>query len=213
MRRLPGRAPASDRRSGDVRHGAIGEGQGLAFGQRRAGAGGGACLGWWLPDVQVPGRDQDALRALEVDSDVSGLEVEYCDISVADEVASVITSLFYGPTGLGAVMNNAAILRNETLASRLGKRVKKHSLDDWLTTLNSNLTGTFLVAKEAAANWLVSCRSSVIVNTSSAVRSGNSGLSAYFASKADIDARRVYGPPTRRALHSVESRASEESRK
>ncbi len=142
--------------------------------------------------VSIVDNDRDAIENLS--SDFLGQlsnRVLYCDVGDSTEVERMTAAVFDQCGGLDAVINNAAILRDQTLVSRLGKRVKKHSLDDWNATLSSNLTGTFLVAREVAARWLAERCGGVIVNTTSVVRTGNAGQSAYSATKAAIDALTV----------------------
>lgn len=157
-------------------------GIGLATARRLVGLG---------AEIVVVDNNREALEVLTDPREACGFEVQYCDVSQPGEVEALIGRLTEASAGLHAVINNAAILRDQALASRLGKRIKKHSLEDWQATLNSNLTGTFLVAREVAAAWISQKRSGVIVNTSSVVRTGNPGQSAYSATKAAIDALTV----------------------
>lgn len=143
--------------------------------------------------ARVWGLDNDAGALEKARNLAPGLaeRLLHCDVGRPDEVESSVDRVLSEDGGLDVVLNNAAILRDQTLVSRLGKRVKKHSVEDWLATLDSNLTGTFLVAREVAANWLANRAHGVIVNTSSVVRSGNPGQSAYAACKSAIDSLTV----------------------
>ena len=141
--------------------------------------------------VVVVDNDRDALESLSGEAGERGLELRYCDVSHADEVETLVDSLMGDSQTIDAVINNAAILRDQTLVARLGKKIKKHSFDDWQATLDSNLTGTFLVAREVASAWLHRKRPGVIINTSSVVRVGNPGQSAYAATKAAVGALTV----------------------
>jgi len=142
--------------------------------------------------VTIVDNDQDAIDELSAGTPqgFSG-SLRYCDVGNAVDVEAMTTAVFEEFGGLDAVINNAGILRDQTLVSRLGKQVKKHSLDDWMATLSSNLTGTFLVAREVAYRWLADRDCGIIINTSSVVRTGNPGQSAYSATKAAIDALTV----------------------
>lgn len=134
-------------------------------------------------------RDQGELRDLLPAT--GGHAAFSCDVSSESSVEALAAALRDAGTLPDAVVNNAAVLRDQTLVSRLGKKIKKHSLADWHETLGSNLTGTFLVAREIAALWIEARQPGIIVNTSSVVRCGNAGQSAYSATKAGIDALTV----------------------
>ena len=86
------------------------------------------------------------------------------------------------------LINNASILKDQALVSKLGKKIRKHSLEDWEQTLASNLTSTFLLGREFAATLIERRSPGVIVNTSSVVRTGNPGQTAYSATKAAVEA-------------------------
>jgi 3-oxoacyl-[acyl-carrier protein] reductase len=93
--------------------------------------------------------------------------------------------------GLDVLVNNAAVLLDQALVSKLGKRLSKHTLDGWNETLRSNLTGPFLMGREAAHLMLRTRTHGLIVNVSSVSRAGNPGQTSYAAAKAGIDALTV----------------------
>ncbi|MEL7537987.1 MAG: SDR family oxidoreductase [Pseudomonadota bacterium] len=136
-------------------------------------------------------RDRAALDGLRGDDSLDGVEFVLADIAIPADVDALFERLYDDTSGIDALVNNAAVLRDQTLVSKLGKRLKKHSVEDWRGTLDSNLTGTFLVAREAASRWIENRRGGVIVNTSSVVRTGNPGQSAYAATKAAVDSLTV----------------------
>ena len=114
-----------------------------------------------------------------------------CDVGNPQDVERVLTELDHHDVSVDVVVNNAAVLKDQTLVAKLGRNIKKHSIADWQETLHSNLTGTFLVAREFAAHWIVRRKPGLIVNTSSVVRCGNAGQSAYAATKAAVDSLTV----------------------
>ena len=115
----------------------------------------------------------------------------HCDVSNVQQVEAAVGEIEGKSGGVSVLVNNAAVLRDQTLVSKLGGRVKTHSTEDWQATLDNNLTGTFLMAREVASAMLAAKRSGLIVNVSSISRAGNPGQSAYAATKAAIDALTV----------------------
>lgn len=142
----------------------------------------------WLLDRDAPGLEQTAgeLSALGL-----APRTVVCDVGQEDQVIRAVNQVAEAEGRLDLVVNNAAVLRDQALVSKLGKRLKKHTLADWDETLRSNLTGVFLVGREAAAQMIEARRGGLIVNVSSISRAGNPGQSAYAATKAAIDALTV----------------------
>jgi 3-oxoacyl-[acyl-carrier protein] reductase len=156
-------------------------GLGLAFARRLAARGARV----WALD-----RDRDALcRAATAGSD--GIEFLACDVGIEGEVAAAVDDIERRSDGITILVNNAAVLRDQSLVSRIGRKVRRHSTAEWDETLRCNVTGTFLMAREVAERMIVRRQGGLIVNVSSISRAGNPGQSAYAASKAAVDALTV----------------------
>ena len=100
------------------------------------------------------------------------------DVANADEVNEAFQQIKKDGTGLHILVNNAGISKDGLLL-----RFKD---DDWHTTLNTNLSGTFYCAR-AAAKLMTRQRWGRIINISSVVgEAGNSGQIAYASAKAGL---------------------------
>ncbi len=126
--------------------------------------------------------DGDRVAALDVvppadPSDPGWGDAVHLTASVADETAVRAAFESFGTPDI--VVNNAGIVRFGPLLDL--------PADSWRAVLEVNLTGTFLVARTAAARWIAEGRSGAIVNVTSmnGVAAGpNAG--AYGSSKAGV---------------------------
>ena len=143
--------------------------------------------------VWILDRDQAALArvARHFQGMPQHIRCRMCDVSIESQVVATVQDIEEESGGIDVLINNAAVLKDQALVSKLRGNMKKHSLTDWQETLQSNLTGTFLMAREVAGMMIRGHRRGVIVNISSISRHGNAGQSAYAASKAGIDALTV----------------------
>jgi 3-oxoacyl-[acyl-carrier protein] reductase len=157
-------------------------GLGLAFARRLASRG---ARVWGLD------RDDAAIEDVRGGGIGQGITFVHCDVGVEADVAAAVAEVEAQAGGITVLVNNAAVLRDQALVSKLGRTIRKHSLAEWEETLRSNLTGTFLMAREVAEAMLRARRPGLIVNVSSISRAGNPGQSAYAASKAAVDALTV----------------------
>lgn len=106
------------------------------------------------------------------------LTVVTVDISKEDSVRQQIGSAITALGGLDVLVNAAGILRSE--------RTHEMSLDFWNTVIGVNLTGTFLMTREALPALLES-GSGVVVNFSSTSATfAHPYMAAYAASKGGI---------------------------
>jgi 3-oxoacyl-[acyl-carrier protein] reductase len=132
-------------------------------------------------------RDPDALAAAARED--TTIAFAACDVGCEEQAAEAVARIEKESAGITVLVNNAAVLKDQALVSKIGGKVRIHSLEDWKETLHSNLTGTFLMTREVAAAMIrAKRRGGLIVNISSISRSGNPGQTAYSATKGGIDA-------------------------
>lgn len=160
-----------------VTGGARGLGEACAAGVLRAGG-----------QVVVGDVDARALRDLKDRHASPRLHVAVVDVASEGEVSRFVAQAVERMGTPNVVINNAGILRDAKLVDvgEGGVRALPKAL--WDRVLAVNLTGTYLVAREAAAAMLAARAPGLIVNVSSLARHGNAGQSAYAASKAAVDA-------------------------
>jgi 3-oxoacyl-[acyl-carrier protein] reductase len=134
--------------------------------------------------------DAAGLRRLRAEAQGLAGALEVGPVEVADE-RSVVEFIAAAASALGelnVLINNAGILRDGLLVRREGGAALRLPASQWQRVLDVNLTGAFLMAREAAARMVEAQRGGVIVNISSLARAGNAGQSSYAASKAGLDA-------------------------
>ena len=158
-------------------------GIGAAFALSVADAGGNA----WVVDLQAPSEDSSSSEQKQ-DSRIQYL---LGDVREEASVEEVVQRIDEAAGGIDVLINNAAILRDQTLVAKLGKVLKKHSSEDWRDTIATNLTGVFLMGRAVAAAMIRRKHPGLIVNITSISRKGNAGQSAYAASKAGVEALTV----------------------
>jgi len=84
------------------------------------------------------------------------------------------------------LLNNAGVLKDGLLLKvKNGEVTQRLPLSAWQSTIDVNLTGTFLCGR-AAATQMATHGGGVIINVSSIARAGNKGQTAYSASKAGV---------------------------
>lgn len=124
----------------------------------------------------------DGLARTEAAADDAGtgkrLETAVLDVSSEEAVVAVVDAAVADLGGLDVLVNAAAIQRCA--------HTHEHTLDDWNATLAVNLTGTFLVTRQALPA-LLDCGRGVVVNfTSTAASFAHPYMAAYAASKGGV---------------------------
>lgn len=131
--------------------------------------------------VAVNGRDRSSTERLTAEiGDRGGRALAVPgDVGRAAEAALVVGRAWEELGALDAVVNNAGLTRDRTVAR----------MDDeqWREVISVSLDGTFYVCRAAVRRWLAARRPGRIVNTGSAAGlNGNVGQANYAAAKAGI---------------------------
>ncbi len=100
------------------------------------------------------------------------------DVSVAEEVETLIAKTLDTYGHIDVLVNNAGITR-DTLLLRM-------SLEDWQAVINLNLTGVFLCTRAVSKLMLKQKRGRIINIASVAGQMGNPGQANYSAAKAGV---------------------------
>lgn len=135
--------------------------------------------------VFIIDRDQQLLASLAIHEK---LVCFHCDITKAEEVEKVIAEIFELHGGINTCINNAGIIHSEPLVNFLSKAEKKHSIENWKKVIDVNLNAVFYISSNVAEKMIAKKEKGVIINISSISAQGNSGQSAYSASKAAVEA-------------------------
>ncbi|XOV77732.1 MAG: SDR family oxidoreductase [Aestuariibacter sp.] len=132
---------------------------------------------------------EDALNQAAIELAEKGITAKAYSLNVTDEeqVESTFAQIAADFGQINGLINSAGIMRDGMfLKVQDGKVVKKMSKSQFQSVLDVNVTGTFLCAREAAAQMVETGSQGVIINLSSVSRGGNMGQSNYSASKAAV---------------------------
>lgn len=136
----------------------------------------------------------EKLLTLRANLKEKGIESEcfVADIANENQVTDVFESINKHFEKIDSLINNAGIIRDQFL-NKLNKQneIESHSLSNWQSVIDVNLTGVFLCGREASKLMINNKTQGVIVNISSISKAGNLGQSNYSAAKAGVVALTV----------------------
>jgi NAD(P)-dependent dehydrogenase (short-subunit alcohol dehydrogenase family) len=128
-------------------------------------------------DISADGLAGTATAADDADTG-KRLTTVVLDIAAEDAVADAVDAAVADLGGLDVLVNAAAIQRCA--------HTHEHTLADWNATLAVNLTGTFLMTRQALPALLESGRGVVVNFTSTAASFAHPYMAAYAASKGGV---------------------------
>ena len=110
------------------------------------------------------------------------------NVAIEEQVVNLFDTIVSDFSTLDGVINNAGITRDGLLLKiKDGEVTGKMSLQQWQSVIDVNLTGVFLVGREAAERMIkLNVNEGVIVNISSISRHGSFGQTNYSATKAGV---------------------------
>ena len=138
--------------------------------------------------------DAQALEATRQVCASAGVSARAYTASVAKEedIIRTMDAVLKDFGSLDILVNNAGIIRDALLVkAKEGVVSEKMSLAQWQAVIDTNLTGVFLCAREAAERMIKVGKGGVIINISSISRHGNAGQTNYAAAKAGVTAMTV----------------------
>lgn len=138
--------------------------------------------------------DEEKLESVKAELSTMTKACEYfvCDVTSEQQVIDSFQRVFTHFGQIDGLVNNAGIIRDQflTKVNRQGE-IESHSLSNWQSVIDVNLTGVFLCAREASKHMLHRKDDAAIINISSISRAGNIGQSNYSASKSGVAALTV----------------------
>ena len=108
------------------------------------------------------------------------------DVRDGEALAACFAEYVKQAGGLDVLVNNAGVLLEGVVFSLSFKGLHRYSLDDWQTTVDTNLKGVFLCSQLAVEQMFRKRCKGVIVNVSSYSRQGRVAQAAYSASKGGV---------------------------
>jgi 3-oxoacyl-[acyl-carrier protein] reductase len=157
-------------------------GIGLATARAIAGAG--------ATHVGLLGRTQEKLEAavqtLKGNHPPGEITPILADVRDPDALKEGFGNFVQHAGGLDVLVNSAGVLLDGALLSISFKGISRYSLDDWQTTMDTNLKGVFLCSQLAVEHMVRKRTKGVIVNISSYSRQGRAWQAAYSASKGGV---------------------------
>jgi len=106
-----------------------------------------------------------------------------CNVSQAINVYHSLKDL--DPVDI--LINNAAVTQDHLLVGFSESGLISHPIDEWHEVFDVNLNGLFYVTREVVLKMVQNRVKGLIINVSSIASLGNSGQSAYSASKAAVE--------------------------
>lgn len=127
-----------------------------------------------LSDVNAEGLEETAATCRSLGATV---RTELCDVSSEESVAAVVSGAVAEFGRLDVLVNVAGILQF--------KDARSTTLDDWNRIIGVNLTGTFLMCREALPH-LLETRGNIVNTASTASLHGHPWTVSYSASKGGV---------------------------
>lgn len=129
------------------------------------------------------------LQALEIlKNECPEIHTWVCNVADNVQVEKIIDEIFVAFGGLEVLINNAGIMKNTPLVNILNRAEKRHSIELWDNVIAVNQSSVFYMTRACADNMINKRNKGVIINISSISAQGNSGQTAYSASKAAVEA-------------------------
>jgi 3-oxoacyl-[acyl-carrier protein] reductase len=129
---------------------------------------------------------ENAMTAIDSAEERGRVVPLLADVREPETLSKAFESFLRTAGGLEVLVNNAGVLLDGALLSFSFRGVQRYSLENWQTTMETNLRGVFLCSQLAVEHMFRKRCKGVIVNITSISRQGRAGQTAYSASKGGI---------------------------
>jgi 3-oxoacyl-[acyl-carrier protein] reductase len=155
--------------------------------------GGGSGIGKYLAEnmankannIVILDKNIEALKTIEDNQD--NITSYQCDLTNYQQLTELIDHI-YQQMDISTVINNAGYIYSEPLINLMSATERKHNIEAWHKTIQSNLTTAFYLATCTVDKMVAKRIKGLLINISSISAAGNTGQSAYSAAKAGINA-------------------------
>jgi len=140
--------------------------------------------------VGVVDNNEDALiRLLKiVPPNKRHLVIDYHrDITSLPDIEEVVKDFVNRFGHIDILINNAGINKDGAFISLSGGSLQVYSVEDWKTTMETNLYGHFYITREVVEQMVRKRTRGVIINVTSMAVAGRAGQTSYGAAKAGLD--------------------------
>ena len=139
--------------------------------------------------IHVIDRDTESLERLA--SQIPSLATYVCDITDIKSVQATVRTAFQREHRPTVLINNAGVIHSEPLVNLMSRDEGRHSIENWHSIIDANLTSVFYMTLCFADEMVKSRSKGVVLNISSVTAVGNAGQSAYAAAKAAVNSLTV----------------------
>jgi 3-oxoacyl-[acyl-carrier protein] reductase len=133
-------------------------------------------------DINPVGKELDTFK---------NIEFYNCDITDFNNVQNCVDVIYKKYGEINILINNAAVIHNSLLISFIDGKLVTYNLADWNSIISTNINGTFHVTANVVQKMIENRTDGLVINVSSIASAGNTGQSAYSASKAALNALTV----------------------
>jgi len=133
-------------------------------------------------DINPVGKELDTFK---------NIEFYNCDITDFNNVQNCVDVIYKKYGEINILINNAAVIHNSLLISFIDGKLVTYNLADWNRIISTNINGTFHVTANVVQKMIENRTDGLVINVSSIASAGNTGQSAYSASKAALNALTV----------------------
>jgi len=141
--------------------------------------------------ANVAAIDCNEKALIELHNSNKNITIWNCNVADNLTVEKTIEDISLSMGTIDVLINNAGIMKNAPLINILSKTDKKHPIELWENIIAVNQNAVFYMSRSVVDKMITKRIKGLVLNVSSISAQGNSGQTAYSASKAAVEAMTV----------------------